>query len=91
MQFDWDEEKRQEVIDKRGVDILYAALIFENQVLVRPDDREDYGEKRFIALGYVEGEFFNVVYTPKGKRTRLITAWKAGRNGEKRYKNSITG
>ena len=73
------------------MDILYAANIFANQVLIRPDERGDYGEERFIALGHVEGEFFNVVYTPKGNKTRLITAWKAGRNGEKRYKNSITG
>ncbi len=90
MQFEWDEEKRQETISKRNVDILYAALIFENPFLVTLDDREDYGEKRLVALGHVEGEFFNVVYTQKGDKTRLITAWKAGRNGEKRYKNRIT-
>ena len=91
MQFEWDEQKRQEVIQKRGVYILHAANIVENQVLIRPDTREDYGEERFIALGHVDGEYFNVIYTLKGDKTRLTTAWKAGRNGEKRYTNSITG
>ncbi len=90
MQFEWDEEKRQEVIRERGVDILYAALMFENQVLVRVDDREDYGEERFAALGHVEGEFFTLIYTPRGNKTRLITAWKEGENGEKEYKKCIT-
>lgn len=42
--------------------------MFENQVLVRVDDREDYGEERFAALGHVEGEFFTLIYTPKRKQ-----------------------
>lgn len=89
MQFEWDEEKRQEIIRERDVDILYAALMFENQVLVRVDDREVYGEERFAALGHVKGEFFTLIYTPRGNKTRLITAWKAGKNGEKEYKKCI--
>ncbi len=86
MQFEWDEDKRQEVIREREVDILYAALMFENPVLVRPDDREDYGEERFAALGHVDGEYFTLIYTPRENKTRLITAWKVGKNGEKEYK-----
>jgi len=91
MQFEWDEEKRQEVIRERSVDILYAALIFENRVLVRVDDRQDYGEERFAALGHVDGEYFTLIYTSRGNKTRLVTAWKAGKNGEREYKNRITG
>lgn len=91
MQFEWDEEKRREVIENRGVDILYAALIFENEVLIEPDERGDYGEPRFIALGHVDSEFFTLVYTRRGDAVRLITAWKAGKNGEREYKNRIAG
>lgn len=45
---EWDEEKREKVIKDRGVDFLYAALIFENPVFVARDDRSglDYGEDR---------------------------------------------
>jgi len=89
LEFEWDEEKRQQNIQERNVDILYAALIFENPVLTKIDDREDYGEERIIALGHVSGEYFTLVYTPRGDKTRLITAWKAGNNGEKEYKNRI--
>ena len=91
MHFEWDEQKRQEVIDERGVDILYAARIFKNPVLVKPDIRNEYGESRFEALGHVDNEFFVLIYTMRGKMIRLITAWKAGRNGEKEYKNSLFG
>ena len=91
MEFEWDENKRQDVIRERGVDVLYAALMFENPVLVRTDDRADYGEDRFIALGHVGEEFFYLVFTPRGQKHRLITAWKAGRHGEKHYQNGISG
>ena len=89
MEFEWDEEKRQQIIQERNVDILYAALMFENSVLTKVDDREDYGEERLIALGHVHGEFYTLVFTPRGDKIHLITAWKAGNNGEKEYKNRI--
>ena len=60
--------------------------MFENPVLVRPDDRKDYGEERFAALGHVDGEYFTLIYTPREHKTRLIIAWKVGIHGEKEYK-----
>ncbi|MBX3574713.1 MAG: BrnT family toxin [Mesorhizobium sp.] len=89
MQFEWDERKRQQVVKERGVDILYAALIFEGEVLTRIDDREDYGEERLISLGEVEGECFVVVHTERHGSTRLITAWKGGRDERAGYQAGI--
>ena len=87
LEFEWDEDKRAEVIRTRGVDLLYVAQIFNNPILLTRDNRKDYGEERFIALGHVNEEYFALVYTPiEDKVFRLITAWKAGRNGEKKYK-----
>lgn len=64
--FEWNEQKRQEVLEKHGVDILYAALIFEGVTLTRIDDREDYGEERYISLGLVEDVPHVVVHTRRG-------------------------
>jgi uncharacterized DUF497 family protein len=69
--------------------MLYAALIFENEVLTRIDDREDYGEVRLISLGVVDGECFVVVHTERNGRTRLITAWKGGRDDRAQYEAGI--
>jgi len=80
LEFEWDENKRRDVIRKRGVDMLYAALIFEGDVLTRLDDRVDYGEERLISLGTVEDECFVVVHTERNGVIRLITAWKGGRH-----------
>ena len=55
MEFEWDENKRRRILEERGVDILYAALIFEGEVLSWVDDRRDYGEERRISLGLRRG------------------------------------
>lgn len=89
MEFEWDENKRNEILEKRGVDILYAALIFENYVLTLRDDRQDYGEERLISLGLVDGDPYIVVHTERNGVTRLITAWKGGQNDFGKYQASI--
>ena len=91
MLFEWDETKRQSVFEKHGVDILYAALIFEGDIISKVDDRADYGEIRIISMGMVEDECFVVVHTDRNGTTRLITAWKGGRNELEIYQNSIAG
>lgn len=87
--FEWDEEKRKATIASRGVDILYAALIFEGRVLTREDDRQNYGEVRFASLGLVDDIPYVVIHTSRGDITRLITAWKGGRKEYEQYKNSV--
>lgn len=90
MEFEWDEEKRRQVIEARRVDLVYAALIFEGPVLTRIDDRADYGEIRLVSLGMIEGECFVVVHTERNGVTRLITAWKGGRDERSRYQASVS-
>ncbi|AJY45990.1 hypothetical protein TM49_10400 [Martelella endophytica] len=91
MEFQWDEVKRQRILAERGVDILYAALIFEGVVLTREDDRRDYGERREISLGMVDDECFVVVHTDRGGIRRLITAWKGGRDERRIYEARVAG
>ena len=91
MDFEWDEAKRQKVIEARGVDIFFAARIFRGYVLTHSDDRQAYGEERFISLGMVGEECFVVVHTQRGNKTRLITAWKGGQDERDRYQNSFPG
>ncbi len=89
MQLEWDEQKRREIYDERGIDILEAALIFENPVLTKQDNRQDYGEMRLISLGMVDDEAFIVVHTERNGINRLITAWKGGRRERETYKKHI--
>lgn len=89
MEFQWNEDKRQANIKKHGVDLLYAALIFESDTLTREDDRQDYGEVRFASLGLIDDVPYVVIHTERGNSTRLISAWKGGRKEYERYKESF--
>ena len=88
--FEWDERKRKANIEKHKVDFVYAALIFENAVLTKRDDRNDYGEPRYIAIGLVDEACFVVVYTLREPNIiRLISAWKGGTDERETYQKSI--
>lgn len=85
MEFEWDENKRQEILIERGIDILDAALIFENPILALTDDRLDYGEVRLKAIGLADGNYYVLIYTIREEIVRLITCWKANKNDKRRY------
>jgi len=87
----WDEDKRLENIDKRGVDFREAALMFENDVVEAIDSRRDYGETRYRALGYVDDQYYLLAYTWRGRSRHIITAWKVGDHGRRRYQKILSG
>ena len=89
MKLEWDETKREQNLEKHGVDFLYAAFIFEGETLEQEDNRQDYGEVRFASLGLVNDVPYTVIYTKRGKNIRLISAWKGGRKDYEKHKNSF--
>ena len=86
LQFEWDEAKAAANLLKHGVSFLTAAAIFDNEMLERIDDREDYGEVRFIGLGRVELDVYRVVYSWRAENVvRIISAQKAGKHEREIY------
>ena len=85
MNVEWHEDKRLRNLRERQVDFADAALIFENPVIEAEDGRDDYGEVRYCALGHVDDDYFMVVYTWRGEKRRIISAWKVGDDGKQRY------
>ncbi len=90
MEFEWDEDKRVKVYRDRGVDLLVAAQIFKGPVITTEDTRKEYGETRFLSIGEHRGEVYVLVHTPRGLKTRLITAWRAGHEQRKIYQERIS-
>jgi len=91
MPFEWDEDKCESNLEKHGIDFVRAAKIFANPILERLDDRDDYGEKRWIAIGHWEQNYLIVVYTWRNENRRIISAWKAGRYEQEAYETRIFG
>ena len=78
--------KARSNLKNHKVSFLTGAAIFSNQRLERIDDREDYGELRWITLGRVDGAVYRVVFTRRGENLiRLISAQKASRDEREIY------
>jgi uncharacterized DUF497 family protein len=86
LEFEWDQAKARSNLEKHGVSFLTAAAIFSNERLERIDDREDYGELRWIALGRVGIEVYRVVFTWRNENLiRVVSAQKASKDEQEIY------
>ena len=78
MQFEWDERKRRINIKRRGIDFLDAPEIFQGPMLVSLDEKNDYGEDRYIGIGLLRNKAVVVVFTERHPETiRIISVRKA--------------
>ena len=78
MEFEWDDDKNNACLVRRGFDFAYAVRVFfDPRRIVVQDRRWDYGEDRYRALGMIEERVYVVVYTVRGSAIRIITARKA--------------
>jgi len=90
MYFEWDENKNRANIRKHGIDFNDAIDIFNHPVLTMADAREDYGEERWLALGWLKSIVGVVVYVERADDAlRIISARKATKSEVKRYEQSI--
>lgn len=67
------------------VDFAAAGAFDWDTALVVEDDRRDYGEQRYIALGAIRGRIHVMVFTPRGGTVRLISLRKANDREIRRY------
>jgi uncharacterized DUF497 family protein len=85
MKYTWNESKNQINCEKHGLNFEDAELIFSNQTITFEDDREDYGETRFITLGELKNRVVVIVHTQRDLVTRIISMRKANEREKKIY------
>jgi uncharacterized protein len=85
MEVEFDPAKRAATLAKRGLDMAEAGAVFEGMHLTFEDDRKDYGEQRFVTIGYLQGRMVFVAWTQRGDVRRIISLRKANGREEKRY------
>ena len=90
--FEWDEQKNEENIRKHGLDFEDAPEVFNFPMLVRLDDRTDYGEDRWIGVGMIRGRVVVVVYTERdgGDTIRVISLRKALKHERQGYEKILS-
>jgi len=78
LEFEWDDNKCEQIFRTRGFDFGFAAQAFlDTKAVNRLDIRSNYGEDRFRLCGHAEGRLVVVVYTKRETHFKIITAWKA--------------
>ena len=69
--------KRAVTLETRGLDMARAREVFAGPALTVEDDRWDYGEDRFIPIGFLDGAMVVLVWTPRNRADRIISMRKA--------------
>ena len=90
MDFDWNALKHDKVLAGRGFSFADAVAIFGGRVLTYRDDRQDYGEQRYVAIGHNGTDFFTVVYTDREAVRWIITAWRSSRKERASWQRSAS-
>lgn len=87
MDFEWDPDKNASNVAKHGIDFEDVISLFAEPHFARESDRAN--EKRFVAVGEVNGRILAIVYTIRGDRYRIISARKARKNEQEAYRKAI--
>ncbi len=88
--YDWDEAKNRSNIRKHGIDFVDVPTMFDRPMAVFLDDREDYGEHRWIGIGMLKTITAVVVFVERNPNTiRILSARKATRREEAIYRNEF--
>lgn len=85
MEIEYDPAKEERNRSRHGVGFQGADAVFANFRIDVEDDREDYGETRFITLGRIAREIVVCVWTPRDDKARIISLRKAEKDEREIY------
>jgi uncharacterized DUF497 family protein len=88
MEYEWNAAKAAANRRKHGVG-FNAVLDFDwATALVVADERADYGEPRWLALGMIEDRLHSLAFTIRGNRIRVISLRAASRKERTLYEQA---
>jgi Uncharacterized protein conserved in bacteria len=82
--------KNQHNIAKHGIDFTDAPGNFTNPIVVRSDERREYGEQRWLALGKLGSIIVVLVFTRRGNKIRIYSIRKGNKHERQVYQDQIT-
>lgn len=90
MEFEWDEKKRRNNLEKHGLDFALATKLWKSPMLIVADKRFDYQEQRWAGMGLLEGRVMVVIFTQRPNEIiRFISFRKANRREVRAYEKAI--
>ena len=88
IKYEWDEGKRQQNLAKHGVDFEDAARFDWSSAVIDEDMRSEYGERRFIAVGWIGARLHVLIFAVREDAVRVISLHKANARERKRYEQA---
>ena len=86
MDFEWDPKKADANLTKHGVDFADAVAVFTDDRAITIQELSSEDEERWVTIGLdALGRLIDVVYTWRGDRIRIISAWKASKTEQEQY------
>jgi uncharacterized protein len=89
MELEWDETKRQQTLQERGLDFAEVSRFDADTIVTVPDTRFDYGEIRYRSTGYLDGVLCRYCWTSRFGRMRIISMRKVNDRERKIYEAEI--
>jgi len=87
MQIEYDPVKTARNIEQRGLSFELALAFDWASADVRPDTRRDYGEQRFVATGLIGDHLYQLVFTWRNEKARVISLRRANKRERKHHEN----
>ena len=85
MRIEFDEAKRGATLEARGLDMAGVPLVFAGPTLTVEDDRQDYGEVRYITIGFLDATMVVIVWTRRNDARRIISLRRANERERRIY------
>ncbi len=85
MPIEFDGTKRAETLKARGLDMARAEELFAGPTLTVEDDRQDYGEVRYITIGFLDEAMVVLVWTRRDDAHRIISMRRANERERRLY------
>lgn len=85
MKISFDPGKDEKTRSERGFSLALGKEVIRNQVFTCLDERQNYGEDRFVSFGYVEKRLYVCVFTMRDTTFHIISVRKANDRELARY------
>ncbi len=85
MDVEFDPTKDRLNIRDHGISLRRAEDFDMSVAEYKLDDREDYGEIRYRAVSFLDGELYSLTFTLRGEVVRAISLRKASKQEQRDY------
>jgi uncharacterized DUF497 family protein len=84
----YDPAKSAENVARRNLSFEAARNFELSDAVIAEDVRQMYPERRFQALGYIDGKLYMLVFTPSGRLVRVISLRRANFREARRHEQA---